>query len=76
MDLSRGPGQVFGLLAFLGLVLLAYGSSNERARRRRSGDSRPTVSGAVMAGGRRQMFAGGAALAVGVVGLLVLWGLS
>lgn len=77
MDLSHGPGQVFGLLTFLGLFLLAYGYSNERGRRRGSPSStRPTISGSVQAAGKRQMFLGGVALVVGSAGLFALWVLS
>jgi hypothetical protein len=73
MDVSHGPGEAFGLLTWIGLVLLAYGYSNERLRRRRRGITRSTSSGAIMAAGKAQMLAGGAALVVGLVGLLVLW---
>ncbi len=76
MDLSQGPGQAFGLLTFIGLVLLAYGYSNEVLRRRTRGSTRPTVSGAVKAGGKAQMLAGGGALVLGLAGLLVVWVLS
>jgi hypothetical protein len=73
MDLSRLPGEAFGLLTWIGLVLLGHGCSNERLRRRRRGSARPTVSGAIMAAGKAQMLAGGAALLVGLAGPLVLW---
>ena len=76
MDLSRGPGEVFGLLTFVGLVLLAYGYSNESLRRRTRGSTRPTVSGAIKAGGKAQMLIGGGALAIGLAGLLAVWMLS
>lgn len=76
MDFSNGPGEVFGLLTFIGLVLLVYGYSNERLRRRTPTRSRPSVSGAVMAAGKAQMILGAVALFVGLPGIFVLWALS
>ena len=45
LDFSNGPGEVSGLLTFIGLVLLVYGHSNERLRRRTPTRSRPVGFG-------------------------------
>lgn len=76
LNLSHGPGEVFGVLTFVGLVLLVYGYSNEWQRKRTQPRSRPTISGVVMAGGRRQMLSGAVSLLVGLLGLLVVWAFS
>lgn len=76
MDFSHGPGEVFGLLTFVGLVLLVYGYSNDRLRRRTPTRPRQSVSGAVMAAGKGQMVLGAVALFVGLPGVFVVWARS
>jgi hypothetical protein len=76
VDFSHGAGEVFGLLTFIGLVLMVSGYSNERLRRRTPTRSRQSVSGAVIAAGKAQMILGAVALFVGLPGISILWALT
>lgn len=76
MDLAHGPGEVFGLLTFLGVVLVLYGYSDEGLRRRSPARPRRSISGTVKAAGKVQVALGTGALTIGVAGLLVLWAVS
>lgn len=76
MDLSRGPGEAFGLLAFLGAVLVLAGLSDEPLRRRAVRSPRPSISRSSVLSGRSRIRLGAVAMVVGLVGLLVVWALG